>query len=49
MVRIILTPEHTDIRLSIPETDTGKLLKLPFLPCSQYDISYPEHIGFQIY
>jgi hypothetical protein len=37
MVRTILTPEHTDIRLSIPEAYIGKPVEVTLLALEELD------------
>jgi hypothetical protein len=37
MVRTILRPEHTDIRLSIPETYVGKPIEVTFLALNELE------------
>jgi hypothetical protein len=37
MVRTILRPEHTDIRLSIPETYVGKPIEVTFLALDELE------------
>jgi hypothetical protein len=37
MIRTILRPEHTDIRLSIPETYVGKPVEVTFLALDELE------------
>jgi hypothetical protein len=45
MIRTIITPEHTDIHLSIPETYVGKTIEITFLALDELEQQPKKTLG----